>query len=135
MARRIAEIFALLTALVLAGVFQTAAQTNGPAGHSASNNPAALHPDSRIASGVGSWIWDAQTFDQQTCRFWRAFEVPAGTAVKQARLRVTADNSFILWIDGRELGRGGEWRTLSEYDVRSVLGPGTHVLAVEAFND
>jgi signal transduction histidine kinase len=48
---------------------------------------------------------------------------------------MTADNSFRLCIDGREIGRGGEWRTLSEYDVTSVLGPGLHVLAVEAFND
>ena len=57
------------------------------------------HPD----FGVGSWIWAAQTFDQQTCRFWRAFEVPRSAVVKYARLRVTADNSFILWIDGREI--------------------------------
>jgi signal transduction histidine kinase len=89
------------------------------------------HPD----FGVGSWIWAAQTFDQQTCRFWRAFEVPRSAVVKYARLRVTADNSFILWIDGREIGRGGEWRTLSEYNVLSIIGPGIHVIAVEAFND
>src|SRR6202044_501398 len=38
-------------------------------------------------------------------------------------------------LDGREIGRGSDWRTLTEYDVRWLLAPGHHVLAVEAFND
>src|SRR6266536_5398450 len=56
---------------------------------------AVLHP----TFGVGSWIWADKTVDQQTCRFWRAFEIPPGV-IKEARLRVTADNSFSLFLDG-----------------------------------
>jgi two-component sensor histidine kinase len=135
MARCITEIGALVLALRLAVALPAAAQTNGPAGIPTNGLSAPARPAVPPDFGVGSWIWAARTFDQQTCRFWRAFEIPRAAVVKYARLLVTADNSFILWIDGRELGRGGEWRTLSEYDVTSVIGPGPHVLAVEAFND
>jgi signal transduction histidine kinase len=135
MARRLAETRGLVFALALLGASSIEAQTNRSAGNSTNGTSAAALPFHPPNFGVGSWIWANQTFDQQTCRFWRTFEVPPRAVVKYARLRVTADNSFVLWIDGREIGRGGEWRTLSEYDVKSVIGPGTHVMAVEAFND
>lgn len=85
--------------------------------------------------GVGSWIWAAETHDKQFCRLWRSFKVPASVPVTRAKIRVTADNGFRLMLDGRELGRGSDWRSLTEYDVSQLLSPGTHVLAVEAFND
>jgi signal transduction histidine kinase len=87
------------------------------------------------ACGVGSWIWAKEAFDKQTCRFWRSFEIPESATVTKACLRITVDNGYRLFLDGREVGRGSDWRTLSEYDVTWLLGPGTHVLAVEAFND
>jgi two-component sensor histidine kinase len=84
--------------------------------------------------GVGSWIWAAETHDQQLCRFWRGFEIPEGTKVVKARLRITVDNSYSLFLDGRELGRGGDWLDLAEYDLTLLLEPGLHTLAVEGFN-
>ena len=86
-------------------------------------------------SRVGSWIWADKTFDGQTCRFWRSFEIPSGASVVKARLRITADNSYWVFLDGLALGRGSEWKTLAQHDLTQVLGPGVHVLAVEAFND
>ena len=85
--------------------------------------------------GVGAWIWDTNCTDKQTCRFWRAVDLPEGSVVARARLRITADNGFRLFVDGREVGRGSDWRSLTEYDLTWVLRPGRHVLAVEAFND
>ncbi len=32
------------------------------------------------------------------------------------------------------MGRDAEWRHLYEYDITSLLGPGKHVLAVDAYN-
>ena len=84
---------------------------------------------------VGSWIWTDRTFDKQTCLLWRAFDIPAGAAVIKAQLRITADNGFRLMLDGREIGRGYDWRWLSDFDLSWLLPPGRHVLAVEAFND
>ncbi|MCX7865636.1 MAG: ATP-binding protein [Limisphaera sp.] len=84
---------------------------------------------------VGAWIWDARWFDKQTCRFWRGIDIPEEAPVARARLRITADNGFRLMVDGREVGRGSDWRSLTEYDLTQLFRPGRHVLAVEAFND
>lgn len=86
-------------------------------------------------SQLGKWIWDTNTFDKQTCRFWRTFEIPSGTTVSRATLLITVDNGYRLFLDGREIGRGSDWKTLTQYDVRWLLNPGQHVIAVEGFND
>jgi hypothetical protein len=91
----------------------------------------ALDPD----WGVGAWIWDKKTFDKQTCRLWRSFVIPPGVKVSRAKLEITADNGYRVLLDGRDVGRGSDWRHLTEYDLTWLLWPGTHVLAVEAFND
>ncbi len=85
--------------------------------------------------GLGQWIWDSKTFDKQTCRFWNEFKIPRNSTVYQAILRITVDNGYRLFLDGREIGRGSDWRTVTFYDVKWLLSPGTHVLAVEGFND
>jgi signal transduction histidine kinase len=85
-------------------------------------------------SDMGSWIWETNTFDRQTVRFWKAFEIPAGKIIQRARLRITADNEYTLYLDGREIGRDAEWRHLYEYDITQLLTPGKHVLALEVYN-
>ena len=87
-----------------------------------------------VTNGLGSWVWTSNTFDRQICQFWRAFEIPAGVAVQSARIRMTADNEHTLFFDGREMGRGAEWRNLCQYDLTMLMTPGRHVLAVTAFN-
>jgi len=85
--------------------------------------------------GVGPWIWSPQTYDKQSCRFWRSFQIPATASVRTASLRIAVDNGYRLMLDGRELGIGSDWRSVTEYDLRLLLKPGWHVLAIEAFND
>jgi two-component sensor histidine kinase len=85
-------------------------------------------------SDMGSWIWGAKTMDRQTCRFWKSFEIPEGAKVARARLRITGDNEYTLFLDGRELGRDAEWRHLYEYDITALLSPGRHILAVDDYN-
>ncbi len=116
------------------------ADTNGVAGKALVDDPAETAKDSLGERGshnfsdMGSWIWETNTYDRQTVRFWKSFEIPAGAAISRARLRITADNEYILYLDGRELGRDAEWRHLYEYDITTLLQPGRHVLAVEAYN-
>ncbi|MGL5017665.1 MAG: ATP-binding protein [Luteolibacter sp.] len=85
--------------------------------------------------GVGSWIWAPKTSDKQTCRLWRSFDIPAGATVTRAQLHIGVDNGYRLFLDGRELGTGSDWRSITEYEIGLLLKPGRHVLAVEAFND
>lgn len=86
-------------------------------------------------TGLGSCIWAAETRDRQECRFVRAIEIPAGHKVNSARLRITADNAYQLFIDGQPVGQGSDWRVLIQYEVSLFLTPGEHVLAVRATND
>ncbi len=85
-------------------------------------------------SDMGSWIWGAVTRDRQTCRFWKSFVIPEGAPIVRARLRITADNEYTLYLDGQELGRDAEWRHLYEYDITALLSPGRHILTVDAYN-
>ncbi len=84
---------------------------------------------------IGNWIWTTNVADKQTCRLWHTFDVPADTLVAKATLRLTADNGYRVFLDGREIGRGGDFNSLTEFDLTRLLPPGLHVLAVEAFND
>ena len=90
---------------------------------------------SDATNGLGFWIWADKTFDRQTCRLWKEFDVPAGTKMTSARMRMTVDNGYQFFLDGRELGQGADWRALTEYDLTLLLSPGHHALAVNAFND
>jgi signal transduction histidine kinase len=85
--------------------------------------------------GVGDWIWTTNTTDNQTCNLWRSFTVPKDIAVDRATLRITADNSYRVYLDGFEIGSGTDWRHLREYDLTARISSGRHVLAVGAFND
>ena len=83
---------------------------------------------------LGQWIWDTNTFDKQTVRFLKEVEIPAGK-VARATMHITVDNGYTLFIDGDEVGRGSDWRTVTEYDVTQLLSPGRHTLGIEGFND
>lgn len=90
-----------------------------------------LNPD----FGVGDWIWADTTQDRQECRFLRMIDLPAGSQVASALLRITADNFYRVYLDGHFIGQGSDWRALTEYDITRLLGPGRHVLTVSVAND
>jgi len=94
-------------------------------------NPPIVDPD----LGVGPTIWTDHFRDGQVVRFVRGFTIPPGAVVREARLRITADNSYEVFLDGRVIGQGGDWRVLTEYELRLLLHPGEHLLAVRAVND
>jgi len=93
-----------------------------------------LEPYASPTDGLGSWIWAEKTYDGQICQLWRSLGIPAGSTVVKARLAITVDNEFTLYLDGRELGRGAEWRELFIFDLAPLLTPGWHSLAVKAVN-
>lgn len=88
-----------------------------------------------VTNGLGCWIWTDKVADRQTCRLWREFDIPHGASVASAVMKMTADDGYQLFLDGRELGQGANWRGLTEYDLTRLLSPGHHVLAVNCFND
>lgn len=82
---------------------------------------------------VPHWIWYPETpiADNATRYFRQTFEVQG--RIRRARVLVTGDDAFTLWLNGREVARGGQ-PILREVDVTAQLRPGRNVLAAEVFN-
>ncbi len=112
----------------------SAAVGDEPVGRIDGNTDQSATSNEPLLDLLGSWIWDAKTYNGQTCQFWRAFDIPPSNKVTNARVLVTADNEFTLFLDGRELGHGAEWRELFDYNLVLLMSPGRHVLGVKALN-
>lgn len=86
------------------------------------------------------WIWFPEgrpSRDAPAARrlFRRSFELPQGSSIVEARLRVSADDWFDAQLNGRPLGTGGDWRLGRQFDpLAGLLKPGTNVLAITAEN-
>ena len=95
--------------------------------------PLAKSPE--IPATLGKWIWDPKGAEtRHTCWFRKVFDVPAGRKVSKAVVRLTADNTYTLFVNGKKIGAGDNWKELGQYDVTSDLAPGRNVLAIEGGN-
>jgi signal transduction histidine kinase len=120
--------------IILSGVVSAMS----PPQKSSGEKPIPTRPDGSYALSsldfLGSWIWDTNTFDGQTCYFWRTFDIPPNNRIRNAMLIMSVDNEYTLFLDGQLIGRMAEWREYREYDVTLLMTPGRHVLAVNAYN-
>ena len=87
-----------------------------------------------------SWIYFPEGHPEKeappgTRYFRRVFELPAGRAIRSARLLVTGDDRFTAWLNDAELGSGHNHKTAFEYNVKAQLHPGKNVLAVLVKNE
>lgn len=96
---------------------------------------------SEAQSGLGDcvWVWTSEPdtngkFPPGRRYFRRRFSVPSDAKVAQARVVMTADNSFTLFINGKAALTGDRWETAFEGEVTALLLAGENVLAVEAGN-
>jgi putative membrane-bound dehydrogenase-like protein len=87
--------------------------------------------------GPALWVWDRPDADKtpqgdEPRYLRRVFDIPGKPA--RAELWITADNHYVVWINGKKVGADDEWSTVEKYDVIKHLVPGKNVLAVEARN-
>ncbi|MFM2197667.1 MAG: hypothetical protein RLZZ505_1099 [Verrucomicrobiota bacterium] len=78
-----------------------------------------------------SWVWGK---DQNKIQFVRTtFDTPAN--LESARLVVTCDNVFTLWINGKQLAQSKEWSNPVDINVLADLAKtGKNVIAIKAEN-
>ena len=90
-----------------------------------------------------SWVWypegnPAESAPPGKCYFRREMKVENAKRIKNAVMRLTADNRFLLLVNGNRVGRnvaGGEsWRTPSDLDFTEFLVEGMNTFAIEAIN-
>lgn len=88
-----------------------------------------------------SWIWypegdPLRNAPEATRYFRRTVTVPAGSTVQKAQLRIAADNTAIVYVNGREVGRSHDsWKTRDVFDVGRYLTAGDNVVAVAITNE
>lgn len=85
------------------------------------------------------WIWHAEGNPAASApvgdRYFRkVLTLEAGRRIESARVAMTADNAFELWVNGRRAGSGDNFTRAVAIDVASLLKPGVNVLAVTASN-
>lgn len=90
-----------------------------------------------------SWVWfpegdAARGAPPGTRYFRRRLLLPAHLVVTRARFLLTADDQFVLYINGREAGRSDglpdAWRRPQTLEVAGHLLPGANALAIVAEN-
>ncbi len=83
----------------------------------------------------GEWIWnDKVRGENRTAWFRRTFTIEAGRTVASAAIRVNADNSFTLYVNGEWVGDNKHWNMSRIYYVGHLLRPGKNVIAVSVLN-
>jgi hypothetical protein len=99
------------------------------------SQPAGVEP--RLAGA--EWVWYPEgrpdVFAPPARRYFvRGFDVPDRSAVRTAKLAITADNEFQVWLNGRLAGEGNAFNRVFVFDVAGLLLTGANTLAVVAVN-
>jgi hypothetical protein len=86
------------------------------------------------------WIWypegnAAASAPPERRYFRRVFTIDESRGIASAKVYVTADNGFHLFVNGEAAANGNNFHTVFEADVRALLKPGENVLAIRASND
>jgi hypothetical protein len=98
-----------------------------------------VKPALQASLKAAKWIWLAEGKPAHAAPvgkryFRRIVTVDAGQKVESAGLIMTADNAFVCWVNGREVGAGDNFGRTYVMDVTPLLKPGENVVAVEATN-
>ena len=76
--------------------------------------------------GQANWLWDHKPSDKASNaprHFRRIIELPA--APKKAIIQLTADNHYTLFLNGKELGKDGNWNSAERISLPLVAGTNT----------
>lgn len=89
----------------------------------------------QVDSGEAQWIWSREQAEGQipagTCYFRKRISM---AKIERASIEITADNRYELYVNGRLVGKGGEWQQLDSYDVLRYMVSGQNVIAVRVDN-
>jgi len=99
--------------------------------------PAAPEAPARL--GPARWIWFKEGHPAVAAPpgkryFRRVLSLEAGAEIESARMAMTADNEFEMWVNGRRAGGGDDFSHTYVMDCARLLKPGTNLLAVAAVN-
>jgi putative heme-binding domain-containing protein len=93
------------------------------------------HPPQQGGRKLASWIWSSkQPGHEEKVFFLRDFQLPPD--IGEAYVTISCDNRHHLFINGHEIGMGGDWSNPRIYDIASKLtAGGRNVIAIEGRNE
>jgi hypothetical protein len=96
-------------------------------------------PTNSLNLNGDNWIWypegnPAQSAPVGTRYFRKTISVRSDATLTGAILLLAADNSYIAYINGMEVGQGNDYTTATPYQVASQLVAGSNLLAIAAIN-
>lgn len=83
------------------------------------------------------WIWSAAEKASQPagkCFIKKTLILPGAIKIKNAKVVVTADDQYVLKINGKKVGSGKSWKLLSCFDITSLFKPGDNLIEAEVTN-
>jgi hypothetical protein len=89
------------------------------------------------------WIWKtAETVEAQNTSdygpviFVRRIDVPRRADTVDARIKITADNGYDLFVNGTPVGSGADWNVISTFPLTgtAALHPGANWLVIKVTN-
>ena len=87
------------------------------------------------------WIWheekevDRRVLPKPGVRYFRKKFSLGSKELLSAKGLVTADHSFELYLNGKRLAGGNDWKTVHQIDLKSELVSGENILAVRGKNE
>jgi hypothetical protein len=94
----------------------------------------ALAPTSGRAAEA-EWIWspayDKEMAPPGECYFRKTFSL---STPEHGEIQIAADDAYELYVNGRLIGSGKNWKILDVFDITRYLVSGTNVVAVKATN-
>ena len=91
--------------------------------------------DTSREAPLGQWIWLDGGAPPDTVVFRRVFALPGPARVRRSSVRLTADNAYELYVNGRRIGSHDRWQELRSYDVTNALRPERqNVVAIQVVN-
>ncbi len=91
---------------------------------------------SAITAAEPQWVW-SPAYEKEgapagECYFRKNFHL--GTP-EHGEVQIGCDDRYELYVNGRMVGAGKNWKVLDVYDITSDLISGTNVIAVKAVNE
>ena len=95
-----------------------------------------VHPNWPSISGA-KYIWSTSSWDEAKnlgpFRFQRSFEIPAGAKNIAGTIQITADNSYTVSINEKNIGSDNDWTKIEKY-TNLPLVPGKNTILIIASN-
>ncbi len=88
-----------------------------------------------LSSEGAQWIWApshaTDAVPAGACYFRRTFVMDAPAS---GTLEIAADDTFEVYINGKRIGRGEQWKHLTRFDISEQLEAGQNTIAVKVVN-